>query len=193
MSRQLQFSHLQSLLEHLREELEPAMILHLVVVVLFQQHTNCMLHAPGKLVPHITSFLAGRVNTSNYSKLIQYQHLVMLQLKLASKSSATPSTGMDSQSSNNSVEPTKSSSLMQTDQEAKATETQIGASEPDSEQQTASEGSTNTSASCSIGEGGETSGLQHEIDDPECVAQKLRDLSDELKQLVIKPKKSENE
>ena len=151
-----------------------------------------MLHAPGKLVPHITSFLAGCVTTSNYSKLIQYQHLVMRQLKLASKSSATPSIGMDSQSSNNSVEP-KSSPLMQTGQETKATETQIGASEPDSERQTASEGSPSTFASCSAGEAGGKSGFQHETDDPECVAQKLRDLSDELKQLVTKPKKSDNE
>lgn len=116
----------------------------------------------------------------------------MLQLKLASKSSATPSAGMDSQSFNNSVEP-KSSSLMQTGQETKATETQTGASEPDSERQTASEGSPNTSASCSAGEAGGRSELQHETDDPECVAQKLRDLSDELKQLVAKPKKSDNE
>lgn len=192
MSRQLQFSHMQSLLEHLREELEPAMILHLVVVILFQQHTNCMLHAPGKLVPHITSFLSGRVNTSYYSKLIQYQHLVMLQLKLASKSSAIPSTGVNSQASNSSVE-TNSSSLMQISQETKATESQIDASEPDTEQQTAREGSPSTSASYSAGEAVEKSGPQQESDDPECVAQKLRDLSDELKQLVIKPKKSDNE
>jgi len=190
-SRQLQFSHLQSLLENLREEQEPAMILHLVVVILFQQHTNCMIHAPGKLVPSVVSFLAERVSESEESKLVQYQQLVMLQLKLASKSSGAPTTEVDSKTANDSVE----SKLSDAGQEPQAPDDKNRTSEPESDGRINSEDdrSTDASVSLSASEAIGTSASQLEGEDPEFVAQKLRDLSAELKQLVVKAKKSDNE
>ena len=191
-SRQLQFSHLQSLLEHLQEEQDPAMILHLVVVILFQQHTNYMIHAPGKLVPSIVSFLADRVSKSEASKLVQYQQLVMLQLKLASKNSGTPSTEVYSNASNESVEP----KLSDAGQEPQAPDNQNGTSDPETGKQisSADDHSTDPSVNCSVGEATVTmSESLQEGEDPEIVAQKLRNLSAEVKQLVVKPRKSDKE
>ncbi len=82
--RQVLFTHQQSLKEHLKEEQEPAMALHLVTVLLFQRHTNCIIHIPGKLVPCVLSFLATHMPTEDHSKLVQYQQLVVQQLILAS-------------------------------------------------------------------------------------------------------------
>ncbi len=71
-------------MENLKEEQEPAMALHLVTVLLFQRHTNCIIHVPGRLVPSVIAFLAGRMPTQDHARLVQYQHLVMQQLRLAS-------------------------------------------------------------------------------------------------------------
>ena len=61
------------------------MALHLVSVVLFQMKTICIIHAPGKLVPYIISFLDYHMSKSDHSKLVQYQQLVVLQVKLSNK------------------------------------------------------------------------------------------------------------
>lgn len=83
--RQLLFSHHQSLLATLKEEKEPAMALHLITVFLFQRCTSCIIHAPGRLVPNIISFLAKHMNDTEYAKLSEYQRLVMLHLRLTSE------------------------------------------------------------------------------------------------------------
>lgn len=82
--RQLLFSHQQSLFATLKEEKEPAMALHLVAVLLFQRYTNCIIHAPGRLVPNIISFLSNHMNDTEYAKLTDFQRLVMLHLRLTS-------------------------------------------------------------------------------------------------------------
>ena len=84
-NRQLLVAHEHSLMESLTEEQDPAMALHLVTVLLFQQRTGCMLHIAGRLVPHTTAFLQSHLTPAEHSKLTHYQELVMLQLKLTSR------------------------------------------------------------------------------------------------------------
>lgn len=78
--RSLLAEHRQNLLEQLKQENEPAMGLHLAVVILFQHHTGCMIHIPGKCVPHITTFLTEYMSPDDHVKLTQYQGLVVKQL-----------------------------------------------------------------------------------------------------------------
>lgn len=56
------------------------MCLHLAAVILFQYHTGCMIHVPGKCVPHIITCLADYISPADHVKLIQYQGLVVKQL-----------------------------------------------------------------------------------------------------------------
>lgn len=59
--RQALFVHRQALLEQLRDAEDPALVLHLTSVLLFQNITHCMLHAPGRCVPHIIGFLQSKI------------------------------------------------------------------------------------------------------------------------------------
>ena len=61
------------------------MSLHLAAAILFQQLTGAMLHAPGRLVPHVITFLGDQLEPGKHSKLVQYQDLVVLRLKLSSQ------------------------------------------------------------------------------------------------------------
>ena len=54
--------------------------LHLAAVVLFQYHTGCMIHVPGKCVPHIITCLADYMSPDDHMKLAQYQGLVVKHL-----------------------------------------------------------------------------------------------------------------
>ena len=78
--RQLIVERRCALQEQLRQECEPAMALHLASAVLFQHYTNCMLHAPGRCVPQIISFLKDKLPTEHYDKLNHYVTLVIKQL-----------------------------------------------------------------------------------------------------------------
>ena len=79
-SRSLLAEHRQNLLEQLRQETEPAMSLHLAAVILFQHHTGCMIHIPGKCVPHIITYLAEHMSPDDHVKFTQYQGLVVKHL-----------------------------------------------------------------------------------------------------------------
>uniref|UniRef100_A0A8C2J0C7 E3 UFM1-protein ligase 1 n=1 Tax=Cyprinus carpio TaxID=7962 RepID=A0A8C2J0C7_CYPCA len=59
--RQALFVHRQALSEQLRDTEDPALVLHLTSVLLFQNFTHCMLHAPGRCVPHIIGFLQSKI------------------------------------------------------------------------------------------------------------------------------------
>uniref|UniRef100_A0A671UBT1 E3 UFM1-protein ligase 1 n=1 Tax=Sparus aurata TaxID=8175 RepID=A0A671UBT1_SPAAU len=59
--RQALFVHRQALTEQLKETEDPALVLHLTSVLLFQASTQCMLHAPGRCVPQIIGTLTGRI------------------------------------------------------------------------------------------------------------------------------------
>ncbi|XP_067051094.1 E3 UFM1-protein ligase 1 homolog isoform X2 [Acropora muricata] len=78
--RQLSLERRCALQEQLRQETDPAMALHLVSAVLFQHHTGCMLHAPGRCVPQIISFLEDKLSPEHYARLNQYVTLVIKQL-----------------------------------------------------------------------------------------------------------------
>ncbi|XP_066028576.1 E3 UFM1-protein ligase 1 homolog [Pocillopora verrucosa] len=78
--RQLTVEHRCALQEQLRQENEPAMALHLASAVLFQHHTHCMVHAPGRCVPQIINFLKDKLTSENFDKLNHYMTLVIKQL-----------------------------------------------------------------------------------------------------------------
>ena len=79
-TRQIMIDHRCALEEQLRHELEPAMTLHLTAVLLFHHYTNCLVHAPGRCVPQLISFLSTHMTHEQYSKLTQYQALVIKNL-----------------------------------------------------------------------------------------------------------------
>lgn len=83
--RQALFQHRQALLEQLKVTEDPALVLHLASVLLFQLHTHCMLHAPGRCVPQIIGTLVGRVAEDQHRLLSKYQTLVVKQLVGQSK------------------------------------------------------------------------------------------------------------
>lgn len=62
------------------------MALHLTSVLLFQQHTGCCIHVPGKLVPIVINFLEAQMSSEHYSVLTEFQKLVILQWKTSAKS-----------------------------------------------------------------------------------------------------------
>ncbi|XP_034965253.2 E3 UFM1-protein ligase 1 [Zootoca vivipara] len=78
--RQILFQHRQALTEQLKVTEDPALILHLTSVLLFQFSTHCMLHAPGRCVPQIITFLSTKIPEDQHSLLVKYQGLVVKQL-----------------------------------------------------------------------------------------------------------------
>ncbi|XP_031141526.2 E3 UFM1-protein ligase 1 [Sander lucioperca] len=84
--RQALFVHRQALSEQLKETEDPALVLHLASVLLFQGSTHSMLHAPGRCVPQIIGTLTGRIPTEQQQLLSAYQSLVVKQLVSQSQS-----------------------------------------------------------------------------------------------------------
>ncbi|XP_075872525.1 E3 UFM1-protein ligase 1 [Nelusetta ayraudi] len=84
--RQALFLHRQALIEQLKETEEPALVLHLASVLLFQASNQCMLHAPGRCVPQVIATLTGRIPTEQQQLLSTYQGLVVKQLVSQSQS-----------------------------------------------------------------------------------------------------------
>ncbi|XP_070705497.1 E3 UFM1-protein ligase 1 [Pempheris klunzingeri] len=78
--RQALFMHRQALTEQLKQTEDPALVLHLTSVLLFQASTHCMLHAPGRCVPQIIGTLTSRIPTEQQQLLSAYQSLVVKQL-----------------------------------------------------------------------------------------------------------------
>ncbi|XP_061684651.1 E3 UFM1-protein ligase 1 [Syngnathoides biaculeatus] len=72
--------HRQTLTEQLNETEDPALVLHLTSVLLFQDSTHCILHAPGRCVPNIIGTLTGRIPQEKQELLSAYQSLVVKQL-----------------------------------------------------------------------------------------------------------------
>ncbi|GFR97363.1 E3 UFM1-protein ligase 1-like [Elysia marginata] len=80
--RQLVFNHRHSLGEQLKAERDPAMTLHLAVVLLFQTLTQCMLHCPGRLVPAVLTHLGSLMEADALVDLTAMQNLVVQLMKL---------------------------------------------------------------------------------------------------------------
>ncbi|XP_075780019.1 E3 UFM1-protein ligase 1 isoform X1 [Pelodiscus sinensis] len=78
--RQILFQHRQALIEQLKVTEDPALVLHLTSALLFQFSTHCMLHAPGRCVPQIITFLSTKIPEDQHSLLVKYQGLVVKQL-----------------------------------------------------------------------------------------------------------------
>uniref|UniRef100_A0A8C6I9N9 E3 UFM1-protein ligase 1 n=1 Tax=Mus spicilegus TaxID=10103 RepID=A0A8C6I9N9_MUSSI len=78
--RQILFQHRQALCEQLKVTEDPALILHLTSVLLFQFSTHSMLHAPGRCVPQIIAFLHNKIPEDQHTLLVKYQGLVVKQL-----------------------------------------------------------------------------------------------------------------
>ncbi|XP_049627306.1 E3 UFM1-protein ligase 1 [Suncus etruscus] len=78
--RQILFQHRQALAEQLKVTEDPALILHLTSVLLFQFSTHSMLHAPGRCVPQIIAFLNKKIPEDQHTLLVKYQGLVVKQL-----------------------------------------------------------------------------------------------------------------
>ncbi|XP_051016993.1 E3 UFM1-protein ligase 1 [Acomys russatus] len=85
--RQILFQHRQALAEQLKVTEDPALILHLTSVLLFQFSTHSMLHAPGRCVPQIIAFLQNKIPEDQHSLLVKYQGLVVKQLLSQNKKS----------------------------------------------------------------------------------------------------------
>lgn len=56
------------------------MALHLAAVLLFQHFTSTPVHAPGRCVPQIISFLSSHLTTEQQETLTRYQSLVVKRL-----------------------------------------------------------------------------------------------------------------
>ncbi|XP_019393318.1 PREDICTED: E3 UFM1-protein ligase 1 [Crocodylus porosus] len=78
--RQVLFQHRQALIEQLKVTEDPALVLHLTSVLLFQFSTHCMVHAPGRCVPQIIALLSTKIPEDQHSLLVKYQGLVVKQL-----------------------------------------------------------------------------------------------------------------
>ena len=61
------------------------MVLHLATVILFQQNTNCAIHVSGKLLPQVIAFLHSHLQSTQHSKLLALEHLVIKQHRLTTK------------------------------------------------------------------------------------------------------------
>lgn len=75
LPRQVLFQHRQALIEQLKVTEDPALVLHLTSVLLFQFSTHCMLHAPGRSVPQIINFLSGKIPEVFFSSFLRGNYL----------------------------------------------------------------------------------------------------------------------
>lgn len=75
--RQAMTSHRMSLLEQLETATDPALTLHLAVLILVQVQLQRMVHFSGKFVPQMISFLRGKVPKEVHERLAEFQDMVM--------------------------------------------------------------------------------------------------------------------
>jgi hypothetical protein len=64
--------HRQALLEQLTSSEDPALVLHLTTMILFQAVSQTMLHASGRFVSHILKYLQSHVTPEVFNALQQY-------------------------------------------------------------------------------------------------------------------------
>ena len=75
--RQVLFNHRQALIQQLEDCDEPALTLHLALLVIFQCQTQHMIHASGKFVPHLMRKLGGSLEAEDVAVLKDYQDSVV--------------------------------------------------------------------------------------------------------------------
>ncbi|XP_064489093.1 E3 UFM1-protein ligase 1-like [Ornithodoros turicata] len=84
--RQVLQGHRTALLSQLGEASEPALCLHLAVLLVLQTQTQRMIHASGKFVPQLVAFLKTHVPLEIHCLLQQAQELVLKQFTLDEES-----------------------------------------------------------------------------------------------------------
>ena len=85
MCRLVVHSHCLSLADQLRNESDPAMVLHLGAVLIFMKVTGSLLHLPGRLVPQVFVYLQDKhkkeVPREDLLQLRAYQELLVASIK----------------------------------------------------------------------------------------------------------------
>lgn len=81
--------HKHELLQQLSDCNDPALTLHLAVLIIFTISTQCMLHASGKFVSSILSFLQPSLSPDQSAALTEFHDLVLKLLTTTSESSDT--------------------------------------------------------------------------------------------------------
>ncbi|XP_069679850.1 E3 UFM1-protein ligase 1 homolog [Periplaneta americana] len=76
--------HRQALLEQLTASEDPALVLHLTSLILFQAVTQTMLHASGRFVSNILTYLQSHVTAEVFNTLQRYHDLVLKLLTTSS-------------------------------------------------------------------------------------------------------------
>ncbi|XP_053949430.1 E3 UFM1-protein ligase 1 homolog [Anastrepha ludens] len=79
--RQLIVQHKEKLIQQLQETTEPALVLHLVSLILFTTVTGCILHASGKFVAQILAFIRPSLSNEQNEQLMQYHDFVLKLLQ----------------------------------------------------------------------------------------------------------------
>lgn len=157
--RHLLFTHRQSLLGKVEHEEDPAMVLHLVTVLLFQQQTSCMLHAPGRMVPSIVAILEKHIPEDEQKILLSFQQLIIKYITAVRNKEETKSSS-----------DTLNSETQKSNTEDKA-------------------GDTNEVKDKEESEAEENTGTEQADNDPATLLSKLTSDLPLVKALVLKPKK----
>jgi superoxide dismutase len=76
--------HRQALLEQLTSAEDPALVLHLTTLILYQAVSQTMLHASGRFVSHILTYLQSHITADIFNPLQQYHDLVLKLLTTSS-------------------------------------------------------------------------------------------------------------
>jgi hypothetical protein len=92
------FSHQQSLRKSLAEEQDPAMALHIILVLLFQQEIGAMIHIPGKFIPTMVSFLGQHLPKKEHENLVECQRLITAKWKARQPSEPEAEAGEEDES-----------------------------------------------------------------------------------------------
>ncbi|TDG39652.1 hypothetical protein AWZ03_013925 [Drosophila navojoa] len=79
--RALIVSHKEKLMQQLSECREPALLLHLAVLILFTTITGCILHASGKFVSTILQHIRPTLSEAQNALLLRYHDLVLQMLQ----------------------------------------------------------------------------------------------------------------
>ncbi|KAJ9587791.1 hypothetical protein L9F63_018774 [Diploptera punctata] len=83
-------AHRQALLEQLAGADDPALVLHLTSLILFQAATQTMLHASGRFVSNILTYLHSHLTAEVFNSLQKYHDMVLKLLTMSSDDEKRP-------------------------------------------------------------------------------------------------------
>lgn len=82
--RQVVMQHKDKLLEQLQQCHEPALILHLTVLIIFTHVTNSIIHASGKFVANILQFVKPTLSADDFQTLNKYHGMKSIEISVYS-------------------------------------------------------------------------------------------------------------